>query len=360
MKVLYIGNYRDGTGWANACINNILALDSAEVDVVPRAITFEAQQQNYPQRIRELESSSTEGCDVCIQHTLPHLYSYDSRYKNIGFLAIESSHFRDTGWQHNINLMDELWVPSNATKISCENSGVNIPVKVAPHSLDMSKYQKENGGNRIHEMQPTFNFAFIGEFIERKNLQALVQAFHIEFDFQEPVSLFIKTSKVELSQIQDYIAHVKSGLKIRTRYRQEIVVTGRLEERDYISVLGQCHSFVMPSRGEAFCIPALEAMSLGIPVIHTDNTGMNDFCSGRPIESSAVPCLGAVSTISNLDTARSDWREINLKKLCSAMREAYQKWNSEEAKRDSEEAKSRASGYDHAQIGTQLKELLND
>ena len=38
MKVLYIGNYRDGTGWANACINNILALDSVGVDVVPRAI----------------------------------------------------------------------------------------------------------------------------------------------------------------------------------------------------------------------------------------------------------------------------------------------------------------------------------
>ena len=81
MKVLYIGNYKDGTGWANACLNNILALDSAGVDIVPRAITFEAQQQNYPQRIKDLEANSTNGCDICIQHTLPHLYSYDSRYK---------------------------------------------------------------------------------------------------------------------------------------------------------------------------------------------------------------------------------------------------------------------------------------
>ena len=40
MKVLYIGNYKDGTGWANACLNNILALDGAGVDVAPRAITF--------------------------------------------------------------------------------------------------------------------------------------------------------------------------------------------------------------------------------------------------------------------------------------------------------------------------------
>ena len=360
MKVLYIGNYRDGTGWANACINNILALDSAGVDVVPRAITFESQQQNYPGKIKILESASTKGCDVCIQHTLPHLYSYDSRYKNIGFLAVESSHFKDTGWQHNINLMDELWVPSNAAKVSCENSGVNIPIKVAPHSLDISKYQKENGGNKIEEMLPTFNFAFIGEFIERKNLQALIRAFHLEFDFQEPVNLLIKTSKVELPQIQDYIKHVKSGLKIRSRYREEIIIAGRLEEKDYVSVLGQCHSFVMPSRGEAFCIPALEAMSLGVPVIHTANTGMDDFCIGASVESSSVPCLGAVSTISNLDTARSEWQEINIKKLCSAMREAYQKWNSQESQEDSEKVKVHASGYDHANVGKQLKELLND
>ena len=48
MKVLYISNYMDGTGWGNAAINNILALDSVGVEVVPRAITFESQQSGYP------------------------------------------------------------------------------------------------------------------------------------------------------------------------------------------------------------------------------------------------------------------------------------------------------------------------
>ena len=87
---------------------------------------------------------------------------------------------------------------------------------------------------------------------------------------------------------------------------------------------------------------------------------MDDFCIGASVESSSVPCLGAVSTISNLDTARSEWQEINIKKLCSAMREAYQKWNSQESQEDSEKVKVHASGYDHANVGKQLKELLND
>ncbi len=360
MKILYIGNYRDGTGWANACINNILALDSVGVDIVPRAITFENQQQDYPNRIKELESASAQGCNVCIQHTLPHLYSYDSRYKNIGFLAVESSNFKDTGWQHNINLMDELWVPSHAAKISCENSGVKIPVKVAPHSLDMSGYKSSTAGNKVQEMLSTFNFAFIGEFIERKNLQALIKAFHMEFQFQEPVNLFIKTSKVELPQMQEFVKHIKSGLKIRNRYREEIIITGRLEKEDYISVLSQCHSFVMPSRGEAFCIPALEAMALGIPVIYTEETGMDDFCVGSAVPSKATPCFGAVTTLPNLDTANSDWREIDVTALCAAMRQAYQTWNSDEEKINREKVMDVAKTYDHKPIGYKMKELLND
>ena len=357
MKILYIGNYKDGTGWGNAGANNILALDKAGVDVVPRAITFEQQQQDYPERIKELESASTKGCTVCIQHTLPHLYSYDHRYKNIGYLAVESSDFKDTGWQHYANLMDELWVPSNFAKKACIESGVTKSVQVAPHSLDMSQY-KDNAGNKIQELQSTFNFVFVGEFIERKNLKALIQAFHIEFAVHEPVNLFIKTSRVSLPEIQRYAKEIQSGLKLRQNYKEEIIVVGRLEQPDYISVLSQCHSFVMPSRGEAFCIPALEAMALGIPVIHTEGTGMDDFCMGNAVASRPQPCLGAISTLPNLDTARSDWQEINIRALCFSMRQAYQGWNADTATRQT--VREAAHKYDHKPIGMQLKELLND
>ena len=81
----------------------------------------------------------------------------------------------------------------------------------------------------------------------------------------------------------------------------------------------------MPSRGEGFCIPALEAMALGVPVIHTEGTGMDDFCTGTPVPSYSQPCFGTLATLPNLDTARSDWREIDIRKLCAAMRSAYLK-----------------------------------
>ena len=158
---MYINNYKDGTGWSNAGINNILALDSAGVEIVPRAITFVEEHHDYPDRIKELHPATTNGCTVCVQHTLPHLYSYDSRYKNIGYLPVESSNFTDTGWQYYVNLMDELWVPTSFAKTACIKSGVKKPIKIAPHSLDISQY-KENEGNKIQELRSTFNFVFVG------------------------------------------------------------------------------------------------------------------------------------------------------------------------------------------------------
>jgi len=362
MKTLYIGNYRDGTGWSNACINNILAMDAAGIDVVPRAISFEAQDKNYSDKVKSLEikhrsRSSNLDCDVVVQHTLPHLYCYDSNYKNIGFLAVESYDFISTNWQRSINLMDELWVPNIQSKESATRSGVNIPIEVVPHSLDIDRYNNTEG-QKVQELQDTFTFGFVGEFVERKNLKALIKAFHMEFGLKEPVTLLIKTSKVEMPELEAYCATIKRGLKTRNQYKTEVIISGMMDKQDYISVLSQVNCFVMPSRGEAFCIPALEAMALGIPAIYTDGIGM-DYCVGTPVEARLEPCFGALDTLPNLDTSDTMWREINIVKLCEAMREMYNNFQS-----DGQELRascvSKSKDYDHKNVGEKIKEILND
>ena len=364
MKVLYINNYRDGTGWANAGINNMLALDAAGVDVVPRAITFNDTDREYPARLRELElkhakRSSNVDCDVAIQHTLPHLYSYDSNYKNIGFLAVESYDFRKTNWQRHINLMDELWVPNKQSLETAERSGVKIPIKIVPHSLDMSSY-KQTQGSKIKELETTFTFGFIGEFVERKNIQALARAFHSEFDYDEPVNLYVKTSSQTLDYVQNYFQQIRNGLKIRKKYKEEVVICGSLPKESYISILAQCHSFVMPSRGEGFCIPALESMAMGIPVIYTEGTGMDDFCYGSAVQSKMTPCFGAMSTMNYLYTANEKWMEIDVEHLMLCMRNAFMKWKTNTETEESRAALEASAKYSHQEVGKNIKEILND
>ena len=276
-------------------------MDAAGIEVVPRAITYEASDKDYPDKIKQLEQQSKDGCDVVVQHTLPSNYWYDNNYKNIGFLAVESSNFKSTGWHRHCNFMDEIWVPSNVTKQQVINTGVKVPVQVVPHSLDMTQY-KDTRGQKVQELNNNFTFGFIGECIERKNIKALVQAFHLEFHPREPVNLFIKTSKKDVTHVQNYFKHIKNGLKIRDNYKEEIIICGMMPQDDYISVLSQIDCFVMPSRGEAFCIPSLEATAMGIPSIFTEGIGM-EHVSGvsRPVKSHSTPCFGAIETLSNLD-----------------------------------------------------------
>ena len=357
MKVLYIGHYKDGTGWGDAAKNNILALHKAGVEVVPRAISYNETDSETDEKILELEQKSTEGCDICIQHTLPCNYVYDSRFKNIGYLAIESSDFCDTLWHKNINMMDELWVPSEYVEKACIKSGVTIPIKIAPHALDIDSYANSPDGAKIEQLLDTFNFVFVGEFIERKNIKALLRAFHTEFHPKEPVNLLIKTSGIEIKELETYCDSIKKGLKLRNEYKKELTLSGRLEKQDYISVLRQCHSFVMPSRGEGFCIPALEAMCLGIPVIYTEGTALSEFCAGVWVESKKDSCFGGMGSLPNIYTANSEWLEINIKDLQIAMRNAYMRRDDDKAKK---ECLERSKKYSHENIGNLFKELLND
>lgn len=359
-KVLYIGNYKDNTGWGNAALNNILAMDSVGINVVPRAISFEARDSEYPEKIKKLESKSSFGCNVCIQHTLPHLFSYNAGYKNIGFMETESAPFRLTGWVESANLMDEIWVPSYACKGQCRMSGITKPIKIVPHCINVKEYTSQKAVCFIKEIEKTFNFLFVGEFIERKNIKALVKAFHAEFRAEEPVSLVIKTSRIQSKQVEDYCEHIRNGLKLRKNYSKERIITGKLESKIYVSVIKQCHSFVMPSRGEAFCIPALEAMACGIPVIWTAGTGMDDFAVGTKVDSREEPCFGAVDTLPYLDNYHACWQEIDARKLQFAMRSAFMRWQTDQSSEESKKAINASYKCDHATVGETIKEILND
>lgn len=360
MKVLYISNFKDGTGWSSAALNNVLAMDSSDIDVVPRTVTYNNASYDVPQRFLELEKKNAAGCDVCIQHVLPTSYVYNSKVKNIGYLACETDTVRYAGWHKYANLMDEIWVPSKFCLEACKYSGINKPINIVPHSISPLEIERADG-NTIRELENSFNFVFIGEFIERKNIKALIRAFHMEFHPSEPVNLYIKTSGASLEKVENYCEVIKSGLKIRKKYKKEIVVAGMLRRGDYISTLKQCHCFVMPSRGEGFCIPALEAMACGLNVLYTNGTGMDDFCYGFSIKSNKQRCFGAMESLPNIYTSNEYWKEIDVEELSFYMRKEFMLWKNKSYQTNKNKmAKNQASNFSHKILGLKIKEILNE
>ena len=137
MKILYIGHYKEFGGWSQAAKDYILALDASGVDVVCRNVTL-TQDREVSGRLKELEEKSTEGCDICIQHVLPHHLVRTNKFKkNIAYLASESTSIKHLSWLEQLKLVDEIWVPNSDLKESLEEDGLTQKIVVIPHTVDL-------------------------------------------------------------------------------------------------------------------------------------------------------------------------------------------------------------------------------
>jgi len=367
MKVLFIGVYRDGTGWSHAAIDYILALDRVGVDIVCRSVKLNNYKGELPERLLELESKDSSNCDIVIQNVLPHHMDYSGNFKkNIALFCCETSHFNNCIWPDKLNTMDEIWVSNQYMVESVKNSYVNKPVRVVGHPLDTSKL--EQSYDLMIDKKNHFIFYFIGELIRRKNLAALIKAFHLEFAPEEPVSLLIKTnihgvdSKELTKQVQEFCNQIKNGLKLYSHidnYKKEDVISGYMTEEQMMQLHSSCDCFVIPSYGEAWCIPAIEAMGMGKTPIVTANTGMTEFVSnetGWVVPSRREPVFGVNDSFEDMYVGNEDWYSIDVWELREAMRECYQ--NDELRQQKSERGMKKVYDFSYEKIGKRMKDAL--
>lgn len=364
MKVLYIGNYSDiPMGWAKAAQENILAMDSVGIDVVPRKISFTNSQTTHP-RIKELETKSDKNCDVCIQHVLPHMSHFSGNFrKNIIMFATETDNFRASGWRERVNCFDSAIVFSEQSRQACINTGVTIPVDVVPHPIDTQKFQRSFKKLDLPILPGTFVFLFVGEFNRRKNLSALIKAFHVEFNINEPVQIVIKSNPESGSQLSNFINEIKKGLNLFPNvdyYKPEIIITETLTEEQIIALHYTSDVLVIPSRGEGFYLPGLDSIAIGKPVICTDKLCeyiTND--NGWKVKSRIEPYFGIPSTTNvSLYSAKENGFEIDILDLRKCLRESFQNKKMYEEK--SKNALNSVEKYSYENIGKKFVEILND
>lgn len=325
MKVKYIGNFNDGTGWAKAATYNALALDATGYDVYCEEFSYNKASVVLEPYIETLINKKSDSYDIIVNHVLPTEYKYVPSVKNIGFVSIETLTLSAVPWLKKIAIMDEIWVPNKGSKQCLVNSGIDADkVKVFPHTFNFEKTTSLATNQVFPELNGKFNFFFNGEFTKRKNLESLLIAFHNEFDVSEPVNLVIKTSK-DANTVNEFCSAVKNRMKKIGRYKSECVINGYLDEATLLTIMKQCHIFVMPSYGEAWCYPALESMALGIPSIYTQGIGIEDFeVGGIAVPSRIAPCYGAGDTFDYLYTSNDYWLDIDIRELQNAMRSSYE------------------------------------
>lgn len=377
MRVLYLGHYKENSGWAEASKNQILSLDSAGVDIVCRSITL-TQDRQLNGRILELEQKDSKNCDVCIQHVLPHHLIGTSRFKkNIAFIETETTSIEHLNWIEYLKQMNEVWVPNQDAAEALVSDGID-PVKVVHHACDLNKYTRKYNDINIPPAEGKFKFYYVGDINDRKNLETIVTCFHSEFDRTDNVALILKINKFGKSpeeikaSFDKWLLDVKTSLRMYPSiddYIKDITIIGNIPDDAVNSIHQYCDCFLCPSHGEAWSIPAFDAMAFGNRPICSDFGGPPEYIdkfnenTGKLIEGVFKSCKCSDAAFPDIFTGREYWFEPCERKIRWQMRKCYEEYQKDplKFKREGKIAGlNNAKQFSYQAVGKAMKDLLDE
>lgn len=222
---------------------------------------------------------------------------------------------------------DAVITPSTYVTKALIDSGVRIPVATTGQPTNALPFKDLA---RSSDARP-FTFLHISSCFPRKGPDVLLEAWGRAFRRTQPVRLIIKTFPNPHNDIEEQVA------RLRERYPQLAAIEIFNEDLDYegmTRLYAQADAMVLPTRGEGYNLPALEAMLAHIPLIVTGHGGHLDFCG--PDEARLVRCRIEPSR-SHVRSGLSLWAEPDVNDLVAALKDyanpANQKLISERADR---------------------------
>ena len=360
-KLLYFGHLSEGfSGWSRASYEYIRAL-STQFDVVARSVPL-TKNISPPEDIQECINKELGTPKYCIQHVLPHYLEYSGYFKkNVCIAILESNNLIENDWTRRINLMDEVWSPSEYKEES-----ITKPIKIFPHAGNIHNYNISEG----IEVPAGYNFYTICDFTRRKNINALIRAFHAEFSVNEPVNLVLKMNKFNTSTEElEYIADesfkkIKEGLKLYSRngYKREYLITNDLNEFEINGLHKSCDCYVSTSYGEAWGWPIFDSMAFGNCIVAPNKGGhmeyLQHYTNKYLVETRTEPCYAALETFDHLYSAYETWENIDILDLQKQMRRAYNDRSRYIKSGIVEEGLEVIKKYNYEKVGQLAKELL--
>lgn len=201
----------------------------------------------------------------------------------IAYSMLESSRIPQE-WVMQLNLyFDAVVVPDPFLVEVYQKSGVTIPVFEIPLGLDLSNFLSEP---LKQDLKFPMVFANLSSCIDRKNQVTLIRAFAKAFGNNENFVLKINSRGGDPKTIQEVSEEVLRSKCSNIHFSQIC-----LKKDAYLKFFKSADCYVSLSKGEGFSIQPREAMSLGIPVIATDNTGQSTICQSGLVKAIASTIL---------------------------------------------------------------------
>lgn len=274
-QIVYRGLLGGTHSWAVVGTELCIALVNLGYDI---ALQPTDKQSNIKASLKPYLDSERKRAHIGIGYTIPRNLKLFNADKKICIYNYETT-IMPPGWVKDLNQQADLVLPSSnfARNIFVQNGVLRNKLFVLPHGIDPDVYHPNVPP--LNYGTDKFVFLCVAQPHARKGLDVLLRAYAKEFASTEKVCLVIKTSFISRRKAH-YEIDVKELInKIRKQHASpEIKVVA--EKYDNLAALytgADC--FVLPTRSECFCIPALEAMACKTPVIITGYGGQTDFAT---------------------------------------------------------------------------------
>lgn len=284
--VLWSAPLLDPSGYADEARNFLFALESAGASVAARELRWSDKIATLPREreriLQKLLQTPAQANPVRISHILaPSLQSDPQARINIGRTMFETDRL-PTDWTAACNRMDEIWVPTEFNRETFAFAGVRPEkLRVVPGTIDLSAYNPNCEPLSIEDARG-YNFLSLFDWQTRKGWDVLIRAFVEEFSVNEDVSLIIKTHSsfgYSTQKIVEMVANFLTETAGCDLDKIPLVIfqDSNIPDAQMPNLYRAADCFVLPTRGEGWGRPFMEAMAMGLPVIGTGWSGQTAF-----------------------------------------------------------------------------------
>lgn len=243
----------------------------------------------------------------------------------VGLTMFETDRLPE-GWREACEAMDEIWVPSRFNLGTFARAGVPAAkLQVVPIGIDANRYDPATVTPLEIPGRRGFVFLAVFDWTLRKGWDVLLRACTQAFTSSDEVTLVLRTARRGSGPTaKTLVDRFLASLGDRMSQPTVIVLEQPVPEDEMPRLYRAADAFVLPTRGEGWGLPIMEAMASGLPVIATRWGAHLDFAgdgNALLVDTHGTVPIPADSEQSPFYGADHRWAEPSVEHLAALMRQ---------------------------------------
>lgn len=251
-----------------------------------------------------------DGAEIVIAQHYPMHPPAMSADVGLALLAWEESHMPPSTVDLLNDRFDGVLAQVRSVQKALVDSGVWKPSALTGLPVDLSVYEGVCGREG-----PAKTFLHVSSCFPRKGVDVLLEAWARAFTGSDDVKLIIKTFPNPHNNVEAQVAELR---RRHPRLAPIQIINKDVETAGLVELFRSSDVMVLPTRGEGYNLPAMEALAAGLPLIVTGHGGHMDFCG--PNEARLLDYEFQMSE-SHVKECVSCWVNPSVDDLAEALRE---------------------------------------